>query len=380
MTLTIDEFRARVDASTVECKLCDYRGHSLIDHLKNVHKQTAGQYRKSFESGKLASPIVTELMRRMNRVPKSDEDLSRFIKAFEPKPSVAEAFKNQAKLLPSTLPGFEYLIPKTEVDFYFPEEETKLVVYALQSGDNIFNEGPTGCGKTELFFQVHAAMGRPIQRVNMNGDTTAANFIGKMEADPARGTFFKKGFLPICMEAGLPLLIDEIDYTPPQIAAILNPAMEKGRTIFLPETGEIIVAKPGFIVMGTANTGGKGDSGGIYTGTEVLNTAFLNRFGVKIKTDYLDQENEKQMLTNRFPHAPVDLITKMTKLAVEVRTSFKQGNISVVISTRTLISFFEMLPTLGQMIALKATFLNWLDDDDMNLVKAFMSRLGIRDS
>jgi len=192
----------------------------------------------------------------------------------------------------------------------------------------------------------------------------------------AEGTYFDYGVLPWCMMHGVPLIIDEVDYMPPQIGATLNSVLDSG-TVFIPDTNETIEATPGFFIIATANTGGKGDKFGAFTGTEVLNTAFLNRFRMKLKCDYLEQEHEVAMLSGRFPNAETSDIKRMVQAAFEIREAFKQGNLGVTFSTRQLIGYFEMRDDLEARDALDLTMLNWLDEDDSQLVIEILKRVQV---
>ena len=182
----------------------------------------------------------------------------------------------------------------------------------------------------------------------MNGDVTASHFVGAMRASPEKGTYYYYGVLPRAMKYGATLLVDEVDYTPPHIAAVMNSVLEGKRVLYLEETGETIHAAEGFTVIATGNTGGKGDADGMYTGTEVLNTAFLDRFPIKMRMDYMHHEHEEELLTTRFPTEKASDIKKMVRAANEVREAFKQGQISLTFSTRKLLDYFELKGYLGE--------------------------------
>jgi cobaltochelatase CobS len=375
--ISIDDFRARINDSAVPCAECGFRAHALVQHIKTRHNMSAGQYKQKHPMAKLASPIVSELIRRMDRSAKTTDRLETFVEAFSPGTSLEQNLREMAKKWGPLDPTLIPLIPQAIANFHFPERETKAVTAGLQLGKNVYVEGPTGCGKTELIYQIHAQMGRPMVRANMNGDVTVANFIGKEKATPQKGTYYMYGLMPLAMQHGYTLLIDEVDYTPPQIATVMNPVLEGKRTLYLPDTDETIVAQQGFNVIATGNTGGKGDPNGVYSGTEILNTAFLDRFPVKIKTDYLPEQLEINMLTARFPATTLSKVRLMVKAASEVRNAFKQSNLSLTLSTRKLIDYFELVPLLGEAGALQSVLLDWLDTDEKELVTNLLTRVGL---
>lgn len=395
MPLDINQFRDRVDETKVVCEICKFRGHSLIGHLETKHNLTPGQYKKLYPMGLVASKVVSELIRRLDREPLTTEDLGLLIKGFEFKQGTENAELERVGASFDKTPEQAEWIPSVDSMFVF-NDDIKVMAYGLSMGMNMFSEGPTGCGKTEGFLQLHARANRPCKQVNMHGDVTVANFVGQTKASPAKGTWFEYGDLPKAMgypnglagpvTPGYSLIVDEIDYTPPQIAASLNPVLSRQRLLHIPETGETLEAQRGFNIMATANTGGKGDSQGVYTGTEVLNTAFLDRFPIKLKTDYLGWVGglpknpgvEERMLKERFPKAPSMEVAAMVKLANEIRVTFKQGGLPVTMSTRKLVEYFGVRQALGnKTLALEVTLLNWLGDDDKELVFQIMKRCGV---
>lgn len=375
--LTIEEFRAKIDSTRVTCLECNFVGHELVAHLLSAHNMSAGQYKKKHAEGRLCSPMVSELLRRLDRKDKTTDDLSLFIPPFVAGATTNETFQAALQRLPLAAPEQLDLVPAVVKDFFFAPDDSKAVVTGMVNRMNVYMEGPTGCGKTELAYQIHNRLKRPLLRANMNGDATVANFIGSMRASPTKGTYYHYGMLPQAMRGGYCLLLDEVDYMPPHIAAVMNSVLESKRTLYLEETNETIVAKDGFMVIASGNTGGKGDSNGMYTGTEILNSAFLDRFPIKLKMGYLPMDEEVSMLIKRFP-AFASEVKVLVKGANEIRQAFLQSQISVTLSTRKLIDYFDLLPTMGELESLKLTLLNWLDDNDRQLVMDLLKRCGVK--
>jgi len=383
---SVDDFRSLIRETEVRCLMpnCSFRGHSLVAHLKERHQMSPGQYQKQFPRTEypdvtLVSRVVTEVLRRMDRSARRSADLDQFTALFDIGEAPKELFETVGKKLPPVDDSYlPYATPaKVDEFFEFAQDETASVLTGMLMRKNTYVSGPTGCGKTELMVQIHCQMKRPFIRINMKGDATVANFIGAMRADPKKGTYFKPGALPIAMKAGYTLIVDEVDYTPPQIAAVLNPVLEGSRNLFIEDTGETVHAADGFCVMATGNTSGKSDPTGVYTGTEVLNSAFLDRFGIKLTMDYLPVEVETNMLMRRFPNAMRDEIRTLCNAAKEIREAFKQGTLSLTLSTRKLVDYLELKPTMGHVPALHAVLINWLDEDDKELVLGLLERVGV---
>jgi len=377
--IDVAEFRTRVDTYKVQCLLCPYTGHSLVSHLAEKHKMSGKKYLKEYPQARLASPIILELLKKIDRKNLPSADLEPLLPSFVfDSPSEPDkAFDITKKYVTSVIPETESFLPEEIQHFHFDRGLKTALVAAAVTEKNVYVSGPTGCGKTEGVLQVYNRLNAPIHRINMNGDVTVRNFLGYPQADPVKGTYFSYGALPNAMRGGYPLLADEIDYMPPHIAAVLSSVLEGGKTLYISETGETIKAAKGFKVIATANTGGKGDGFGIYTGTEVLNSAFLDRFSVKISVGYLPPDVEEKMLRARFPDADRKEISLLVKVANEVRQVFLDGQLSISFSTRKIIDFFELKLIINTKEAIEFTLLNWFDDDDQEVVRQILDRVGL---
>lgn len=377
MDLTLDEFREKIRGTEVECARCGYRAHALTQHLRTAHNLSAGQYRKDFPHAKLASRVVMEVLRRVGRDNPGSVDLGVLITPFlfDAEKGDAVEFEEFGKNF-QVDPVLHELIPTADSFFAF-SPNSKAIAFGVMRGKNIYLEGPTGCGKTEEVKQAFNRMGLPLRRVNMNGEVTPATFLGKMHMKVTGETYFDYGVLPKAMKEGVALLVDEVDYTPPHIAAVLHPAMEGDRTLFVPDTGEVIHAKEGFMVIATANTGGKGDQYGAYAGVEVLNTAFLDRYPIKLNYSYLSESVELDMLSRRFPKTQRVDITKMLAFAREARIAFAEGKIATSLSTRKLVEYFGIRQEFKTEEALDMVFYNWMDTDSRLLMKELQQRVGL---
>jgi cobaltochelatase CobS len=383
--LSLDEFKGLLRDTEVACKVCGYKAHSLIRHLADEHKLSAGQYRNKFPreahaDAKLISPLALEFLRRMPRTAFDvEEDLGAVSARLNLSAAVSDnTFSELSKLLPLLDPKLvaHFEVPKLNPHFKFPAESTEGLVLGIATGKNTYISGPSGCGKTVMVEQLHARMGRPLLRANMNGDMTAAKFIGSMRVKTGIGTYYQHGMLPQAMKAGITLLLDEVDYTPPQIATVLNPVLEGGRRIYLEEADEVIHAAPGFCIVATGNTSGKGDSNANYTGTEILNTAFLDRFGVKLNATYLPADQEVDLLLRSAKGALSPEETRaVVKFANMVREAFMAGQLSVTLTTRKLLDFADFRAAkVDPKRAMGFAVFNWLDKDDLQVVSQMADR------
>ena len=278
--------------------------------------------------------------------------------------------------------GYGAYIPKLDPLFYFDPFPTKVARSCITPAKNAYFVGDKGCGKSMLIEQVHAKLGKGVIRFNFSGDTTKTDLLGGIRVVEG-ATVYHYGPLPTAMKLGLTLQADEIDYCPPHIMAVMNSVAEKGGKLFLPDTGEIIKPAHGFCIMATANTGGKGDTRGVYTGTEVLNSAALDRYAAMVKCKYLPEAEEKAMLKRRFPITTSGItvslgeIDNLWHLADLVRQAFARSELGETFSTRKLIDFLDWRTNgFDEWQSLELTLLNHLDDDDMGVVMQFTDRIG----
>jgi len=382
--MDVKQFREEIEKTKVKCVLCGHKDYTLAEHLDRAHQISPTAYLKRHPDAVLKSPIVADIQARFERTPitlPKSTGLEKFLAPFLGEDAddyiIADLIDKTSKhfAADSTYPGVAAHIPERDDFFVFDMDRTKALLAGLALRKNTFMEGPTGCGKTQLLLQIFAEMKRPIVRLNLNGEVTPATFRGRMKADPQKGTYFDEGTMPFCMRAGIPLLLDEVDYAPPHVIATMSSVAEAGRSLYIEETGERVVAEDGFMIFATANTGGKGDTRGVYTGTEVLNSAFLDRFGLKMKMEYLSKSEETGMLHRRFPGVPLDQINEVVAIATEVRSSFQRGLLAVTMSTRRLIEYFELSAVVGESESMRLSLLNWVDEDDEQLVHDVITRV-----
>lgn len=376
--ISIDEFRSQIRAARPTCEICQFKAHSLIGHLRDKHQLSPGQYKKRYPLSAVTSTLVEELLRTMDRT------------AMVTTPSLADLlpkFTGRAVddiVIKDWKEKLDWYSPPPETLMYIPEADPRFkftknagaIALAFWSGRNLLTSGPTGCGKTEEIKQVMNRLGVPLRRANMHGDVTYGTFVGCMKAD-INGTFFDYGLLPHAMRNGYPILLDEIDFTPPNIAAVMFPVLEKDSELYIPETGEHIKPVRGFNVFATGNTGGKGDGVGSYTGTEILNSAFLDRFSLKLLADYLPPATEIALLGEVSPQFREEFLAKVVAFATEIRIAFEAGDLAFTWSTRKVIDYVTLLDVLEEEEALDVTLRNWLDESDRPFVDNLYKKVGL---
>ena len=200
----------------------------------------------------------------------------------------------------------------------------------------IFVTGLSGNGKTLMIEQIHAKLKKELIRVNITIETDEDDLLGGFRLVNGE-TKFMPGPVIEAMERGCTLLLDECDLGSNKLLA-LQPVLE-GQGVFLKKINKWIKAKPGFNVMATANTKGKGSEDGRYIGTNILNEAFLERFAVTFEQPYANPTTEKKIVLGsmiKYNKVDNDFAENLVTWADVIRKTFYDGGIDEVISTRRL--------------------------------------------
>ena len=233
----------------------------------------------------------------------------------------------------------------------------------------------TGCGKSTLVEQLAARINWPVVRVAASGGLTESDLLGEWTVKDSQ-TVFNYGFLPRAMKMGAICLVDEIDGIEPSVAFSIHQLMEdQGKLVLLQNGGEIIQPHKNFRLVCTANTLGHGDETGLYTGTKVLNAAFLDRFPAIFRLSYVSPELEAQVIRQRVPGCKARLARKFVQVAVDVRRAIQEDELYCTFSTRCLIDLARKQIQLGQLRpALELAVLNKLTDTDSQVVYEICQR------
>jgi midasin (ATPase involved in ribosome maturation) len=266
---------------------------------------------------------------------------------------------------PSVEPKLEQnLIPERDDTFvnFGPFNDLKAILKA-----NLFYPtfitGLSGNGKTFSVEQACAHLGRELIRVNITIETDEDDLIGGFRLIDGN-TVWHNGPVIEALERGATLLLDEIDLASNKILC-LQPILE-GKGIFLKKIGKFVQPAPGFNVVATANTKGKGSDDGRFIGTNVLNEAFLERFPVTFEQDYPSPNVEKKILAK--VAATVDVtdigfINHLVDWGDIIRKTFYDGGIDEIISTRRLVHILRAYSIFGDKMKAIQVCVNRFDDE-----------------
>jgi cobaltochelatase CobS len=298
----------------------------------------------------------------------------------------AELFGFQTDLKVEVLAGDPELVdhvPAVDLAYHFDPETTLAILAGFEQNRRVLIQGPHGSGKSTHIEQVAARLNWPCLRINLDGHLTRMDLVGRdaiVVEDGKQVTRFSEGLLPWALQRSVALVFDEYDAGRPDVMFVIQRVLEKQGQFTLLDQNRVITPHPRFRLFATANTVGLGDMTGLYRGAQMLNQAQLDRWNVVARLDYLDAADERQVVLGQVPDFAergdgADLMASMVALADMTRTGFAAGDISTVMSPRTVISWAENIITFGDIgTAFRMTFLNKCDEAEQSIVEEYYQR------
>ena len=256
------------------------------------------------------------------------------------------------------------LIPKSDPQ-YVTGGHFKDIKTILQSKIfyPVFITGLSGNGKTCMIHEVCAKLKRDLVRINITVETDEDDLLGGFRLVDGE-TVWQDGPIINAMRRGSIALIDEIDLASHKIMC-LQPVLE-GKPIYLKKINEVVYPEPGFNVIATANTKGKGSDDGRFIGTNILNEAFLDRFSATFYQEYPTTKMEAKILSKQFKMYELeedDFVDKLVRWADVIRRSFKEGAVDEIVTTRRLIDITKSYSIFNDKLKAVAMCLERFDDE-----------------
>ncbi|MGB5756965.1 MAG: AAA family ATPase [Acidimicrobiales bacterium] len=274
-------------------------------------------------------------------------------------------------------------VPTIDPAYHFDPETTLAILAGFEQNRRVLIQGPHGSGKSTHIEQVAARLAWPCLRVNLDGHLTRMDLVGRdaiVIRDGKQVTEFAEGILPWALQRPVALVFDEYDAGRPDVMFVIQRVLEKEGRFTMLDQNRVIDPHPRFRLFATANTVGLGDMSGLYRGSQMLNQAQLDRWNVVARLDYLTAEDEQRVVLGQVPGMSArpggtELVAKMVALADMTRTGFTAGDISTVMSPRTVITWAENLLTFGEIdLAFRLTFLNKCDEAEQSIVEEYYQR------
>lgn len=268
--------------------------------------------------------------------------------------------------------------PQVDPAYSFDPEVTLAILAGFMHNRRVLVQGAHGTGKSTHIEQVAARLNWPAVRVNLDGHITRSDLVGRdaiVVRDGAQVTEFVEGMLPWALQNPVALIFDEFDAGRPDVMFVIQRVLEKDGRLTLLDQNRVITSHPSFRLFATANTVGLGNLTGLYHGTQLLNQAQIDRFNVVATLNYLAPEKEAEIVLAQVPDADRSVVDKMIAVAELTRDGFAAGDLSTVMSPRTVISWAENVAIFGDVsTALRLAFLNKCDEAEQPLVAEYFQR------
>ena len=283
------------------------------------------------------------------------------------------------------IPGYiepDQYVPEIDPNYHFDEETTLAILAGFKFNRRVLIQGLHGTGKSTHIEQVAARLNWRCVRINLDSHISRIDLIGKdaiVIKDGKQITEFQEGILPFAIQNSVALIFDEYDAMRPDVAFLMTKVLEAEGGLTLLEKNKVIKPNAYFRLFATANTIGLGDTTGLYTGTQQINQAQLDRWNITTTLNYLSLEKEMEIVLAKNKNLNnvkgKEKVANMIKVASLTRKGFIAGDISTVMSPRTVIHWAENSSIFKDTgYAFRVTFLNKCDDIEKNTIAEYYQR------
>lgn len=270
-------------------------------------------------------------------------------------------------------------VPELDESYVFDHDTTLAILAGFAHNRRVMIQGYHGTGKSTHIEQVAARLNWPSIRVNLDAHISRIDLIGRdaiVLKDGLQVTEFKEGILPWALQHPVALTFDEYDAGRPDVMFVIQRILEFDGRLTLLDQNRVITPNPYFRLFATTNTVGLGDTSGLYHGTQAINQAQMDRWNIVVALNYLSAEIEQEIVKSKTPDTDDAMIADMVKVADLTRQGFVNGDISTVMSPRTVITWAqnaEIFESVG--FAFRLSFLNKCDEAERTLVSEYYQRV-----
>jgi cobaltochelatase CobS len=273
-------------------------------------------------------------------------------------------------------------VPDTDPDYLFDPPTTLAILAGFARNRRVIVTGYHGTGKSTHIEQVAARLNWPCVRINLDSHVSRIDLVGKdaiVLKDGKQVTEFRDGILPWAYQNNVALVFDEYDAGRPDVMFVIQRVLESSGRLTLLDQSRVIRPHPAFRLFATANTIGLGDTTGLYHGTQQINQAQMDRWSIVTTLNYLPHDEEVEIVLSKAQHYRTpegrDIVGKMVRVADLTRNAFINGDLSTVMSPRTVITWAENAEIFGDVgFSFRVTFLNKCDELERTLVAEFYQR------
>ncbi|HXS41152.1 MAG TPA: cobaltochelatase subunit CobS [Stellaceae bacterium] len=296
--------------------------------------------------------------------------------------SVRQTFGIESDLqVPAFSQGCDY-VPDIDEAYRFDRDTTLAILAGFAHNRRVMIQGYHGTGKSTHIEQVAARLNWPCIRVNLDSHISRIDLIGKdaiVLRDGMQVTEFREGLLPWALQHSTALVFDEYDAGRPDVMFVIQRVLEVEGKLTLLDQNRVIRPHPAFRLFATTNTVGLGDTTGLYHGTQQINQGQMDRWNIVATLNYLPHDAEVEIVLAKAPSFDNEegrrQISAMVALADLTRSGFMNGDISTVMSPRTVITWAENTRIFNDMaFAFRVTFLNKCDEVERATVAEYYQR------
>ena len=296
--------------------------------------------------------------------------------------SVREVFGIDSDLKVPAFAERDDHVPDVDDAYRFNPDVTLAILAGFSRNRRVMVQGLHGTGKSTHIEQVAARLNWPCVRVNLDGHISRLDLVGKdaiVVRDGLQVTEFQEGIVPWALQRPVALIFDEYDAGRPDVMFVIQRILERDGKFTLLDQNRVIHPHPWFRLFATANTVGLGNLSGLYHGTQVLNHAQMDRWNIVATLNYLPREEEVAIVLARVPGKNYDkgrkLIASMVAVADLTRKGFAAGDISTLMSPRTVITWAENCEIFrNPALAFRLSFLNKCDEVERPIVAEYYQR------
>ena len=276
----------------------------------------------------------------------------------------------------------ELHVPDIDDAYHFDRDTTLAILAGFAHNRRVMIQGYHGTGKSTHIEQVAARLNWPCIRINLDSHISRIDLVGKdaiVIRDGKQITEFREGILPWAIQRPTAIVFDEYDAGRPDVMFVIQRVLEVEGKFTLLDQNRVIRPHPYFRLFSTTNTIGLGDTTGLYHGTQQINQGQMDRWNIVATLNYLPHEDEVKIVLAKVPSFDSkegrDAVSNMVKLAELTRTGFMAGDISTVMSPRTVITWAENTRIFNDMgFGFRVTFLNKCDEVERPVVAEYYQR------
>jgi cobaltochelatase CobS len=296
--------------------------------------------------------------------------------------SVREMFGFDSDLKVKAFSERDEHVPDIDSAYRFNPAVTLAILAGFMRDRRVLVQGLHGTGKSTHIEQVAARLNWPCMRVNLDGHISRLDLVGKdtiVIRDGKQVTEFQEGIVPWALQRPVALIFDEYDAGRPDVMFVIQRILERDGKFTLMDQSRVIHPHPFFRLFATANTVGLGNIQGLYHGTQVLNHGQIDRWSIVAALNYLPRDEEVAIVQARVPQLANGqgrkLIESMVAVASLTRKGFAAGDLSTLMSPRTVITWAENLEIFNDVaLAFRLSFLNKCEEAERALVAEYFQR------